>query len=96
MQDRPPQNAKDAPRHPPQRSVSFATFRFGMTGSGSRARFEVIRLPRGFGPGSPPWLRLRATAGVAAVVLGLADGRSTNSNAPRVNGTPRPSRTDEL
>lgn len=88
MQDRPPQNAKDAPRHPPRQSVSIATFRFG-----SRARFEVIRLPRGFGPGSPPWLRLRATAGVAAVVLGLADGRSTNSNSPHV--TARRSHTDE-
>ena len=87
MQDRPPQNAKDAPRHRPQR-VRCATFRFA-----GPARFGVIRLAAGIGPGTQPWLRMRTTAGLAAVLLGLADGRSTNTNTPCAPAAPRQSRT---
>ena len=34
------------------------------------------------GAGGRAWLRRRATAGVAAIILGLADGRSINTNVP--------------
>ncbi len=55
--------------------VSIATFRFA-----APPRFELLRLAAC--AGGKRWLGSRATAGVAAVILGLADGRSINSNTP--------------
>ncbi len=83
MQDRPPQNANDVPRSSPPRNVRLATVRSATFRFAGPARFALLRLARGMETGTPPWLRMRKTAGLAAVILGLADGRSTNTNTPR-------------
>jgi hypothetical protein len=85
MQDRPPQNANDVPRSSPPRNVRFAAVRSATFRFAGPARFELIRLAHGMHAGTPPWLRMRTTAGLAAVILGLADGRSTNANTPKAS-----------
>jgi hypothetical protein len=57
--------------------LHWATFRFA-----APPRIEVLQLTACIGLGTSQWLRRRATIGIAAVSLGLADGRSTNSNTP--------------
>jgi hypothetical protein len=85
VQEPPQQNAGAfgaEPREAAHRVI--ATFRLP-----GRCRFTVVRATLCAGTGGRAWLRRRATAGVAAIILGLADGRSINSNAPpRRTGEP--------
>lgn len=60
-----------------QRTVTVATFRFAKP-----QHFDIVRLKTCAHAGDANWLRRRATSGLAAVILGLADGRRINSNMP--------------
>ncbi len=79
MQEPPQQKAGAFGATPPRhrhRTVTVATFRFGKP-----SHFDIVRLDACAQTGGSSWLRRRATSGIAAVILGLADGRTTNSNA---------------